>query len=183
METPLARPHVAAQAAKLTLGVWAFTFILFLMPVVAATGRLPQFVVGMTAVVVLFGMALSALLYWACARLQDAPTPLKVGGVFGAVCLAAFAFSLGDVLLGGNLDRDVHVGPPDPARRRQPHRLQLHQLLLALRLARHHLRRPPDQCRGCASASSSSPRRAPSPRPRSSPPCASSSTRISCSTH
>ena len=101
METT--RSSLARQAAKLTLGVWAFTFILFLMPVVAATGRLPRFAVGMTAVVIMFGIVLSALLYWACARLQDAPTPLKVGGVFGAVCLAAFAFSLGDAMLGGNI--------------------------------------------------------------------------------
>src|SRR5215213_11656465 len=103
MTTPLLHPGVARQAARLTLGVWAFTFILFLMPVVAATGRLPRFAIGMTAVVVLFGIVLSALLYWACARLQDAPTPLRVGGVFAAVCLAAFAFSLGDAALGGNI--------------------------------------------------------------------------------
>src|SRR5215213_1975376 len=103
MTTPLLHPGVARQAARLTLGVWAFTFILFLMPVVAATGRLPRFAIGMTAVVVLFGIVLSALLYWACARLQDAATPLKVGGVFAAVCLAAFGFSLGDAALGGNI--------------------------------------------------------------------------------
>lgn len=103
MNTSLPPPGVARQAARLTLGVWAFTFILFLMPVLAATGRLPRFAVGMTAMVILFGIALSALLYWACARLQDAPAALKVGGVFASVCLAAFAFSLGDVLLGGNL--------------------------------------------------------------------------------
>jgi hypothetical protein len=96
-------PRVARQAAKLTLGVWAFTFLLFLMPAVAATGRLPRFALGMTALVVAFGILLSALLYWACARLQDAPAPLRVAGVFGAVCLAAFAFSLGDALLGGNI--------------------------------------------------------------------------------
>ncbi|HEX8572925.1 MAG TPA: histidine kinase [Allosphingosinicella sp.] len=120
MKTSLPRPSVAGQAARLTLGVWAFTFILFLMPAVAATGRLPQFVVGMTAIVILFGMALSALLYWACARLQDASTPLKVGGVFGAVCLAAFVFSLGDVLLGGNLIEmfmSAHRIPPDVVNR------------------------------------------------------------------
>ena len=103
MQTPLPRPGVASQAAKLTLGVWAFTFILFLMPVVAASGRLPDFAIGPTAVVVLLGMALSVPLYWACARLQDAPTPLKVGGVFGAVCVVALAFSLSDALLGGNI--------------------------------------------------------------------------------
>ena len=115
MDRPNSRPNVARQAAKLTLGVWAFTFILFLMPVVAATGRLPQFAVGMTAIVVGFGIALSAFLYWACARLQDSPTPLKVGGVFAAVCLAAFAFSLGDALLGGNIIRmfmaEHHIRP------------------------------------------------------------------------
>jgi hypothetical protein len=119
MKTP-SRPGVARQAARLTLGVWAFTFVLFLMPVVAATGRLPSFAIGMTAAVVLFGIALSALLYGASVRLQDASTPLKVGGVFGAVCLAAFAFSLGDVLLGGNLVEmfmSAHRIPPDVVNR------------------------------------------------------------------
>ncbi|HEX9965411.1 MAG TPA: histidine kinase [Allosphingosinicella sp.] len=103
METPPAPPAVARQAAKLTLGVWAFTFILFLMPILVSMGRVPSFDIGITALVIAFGIALSALLYWACARLQDAPTAVKVGGVFAAVCAAAFAFSLGDVLLGGNL--------------------------------------------------------------------------------
>src|SRR4051812_46842348 len=103
MEQARHRPNVTRQAAKLTLGVWVFTFILFLMPGIAAYGRVPQFAIGMTALVVFFGMLLSAFLYWACWRLQDARTALKVGGVFGAVCLAAFAFSLGDALLGGNI--------------------------------------------------------------------------------
>jgi hypothetical protein len=103
MEKPRARPDVARQAAKLTLAVWAFTFILFLMPGIAANGRLPKFDIGVTALVVAFGVLLSAFVYWACARLKDAPTPLKVGGVFAAICLAAFAFSLGDALLGGNI--------------------------------------------------------------------------------
>ncbi|HYD38949.1 MAG TPA: histidine kinase [Allosphingosinicella sp.] len=103
MKATLPRPSVARQAAKLTLGVWAFTFVLFLMPGIAANGRVPEFAIGMTAIVVLFGIALSALLYWACARLQHAPTASKIGGVFGAVCLAAFVFSLTDALLGGNI--------------------------------------------------------------------------------
>ncbi|MGA9582019.1 MAG: histidine kinase [Allosphingosinicella sp.] len=116
MEKSPPRPNVALQAAKLTLGVWVFTFILFLMPVVVAEGRLPQFAVGMTALVVAFGMALTIPLYWACARLQDSPTPLKIGGVFAAVCIAAFAFSLGDALFGGNIIQmfmGEHNIPPD----------------------------------------------------------------------
>ena len=120
MRTSRPRPSVARQAARLTLGVWVFTFILFLMPVVAATGRLPRFAVGMTALVILFGMVWSALLYWACARLRHAPAALKVAGVFGAVCLAAFGFSLGDVLLGGNLVEmfmGAHRIPPDTVNR------------------------------------------------------------------
>jgi hypothetical protein len=103
MDRPAYRSSVPRQAAQLTLGVWAFTFILFLMPGLAANGRLPQFAVGMTALVVGFGIVLSVLLYWVCARVRHAPAPLRVGGVFGAVCLAAFAFSLGDALLGGNI--------------------------------------------------------------------------------
>jgi hypothetical protein len=103
MKATDSRSSVAWQAARLTLGVWAFTFVLFLMPRFAATGRLPQFAIGATALVVAFGILLSAFVYWACARLKDAPTPLKVGGVFAAICLAAFAFSLSDAVLGGNI--------------------------------------------------------------------------------
>ena len=116
METPSSPPAVALQAAKLTFGIWVFTFILFLMPVVAATGRLPAFALGTTAVVVAFGIALSALLYWACARLRYARTPVKVGGVFAAVCATAFGFSLSDALLGGNIVQmfmGEHHIPPD----------------------------------------------------------------------
>ena len=116
METPLQRPKVARQAVKLTLGVWIFTFILFLMPVVVSKGELPPFAIGMTAMVVGIGIALTIPLYWACARLQDAPTPLKVGGVFGAVCVTAFAFSLSDALFGANIIQmfmGEHRIPPD----------------------------------------------------------------------
>jgi hypothetical protein len=116
VQTPSTPPAVASQAAKLTLGIWVFTFILFLMPVVAATGRLPAFAIGMTGIVIAFGIALSALLYWACARLRSARTLVKVGGVFAAVCIAAFAFSLGDVILGGNIVQmfmGEHHIPPD----------------------------------------------------------------------
>jgi hypothetical protein len=116
METRSSPPAVARQAAQLTLGIWVFTFILFLMPVVAATGRLPTFAMGMTAIVVAFGIALSALLYWACARLRYAPTAVKVGGVFAAACAAALGFSLGDALLGGNIVQmfmSEHHIPPD----------------------------------------------------------------------
>jgi hypothetical protein len=120
MDKRILRPNVARQAAKLTLGVWIFTFILFLMPVVAAEGRLPRFQVGMTAMVVGFGMLLTIPLYWTCARLQDSPTALKIGGVFGAVCVSAFAFSLGDALFGGNIVEmfmGEHRIPPDTINR------------------------------------------------------------------
>jgi signal transduction histidine kinase len=117
MDTPAARnPEIFRQAAKLTLGVWFFTFILFLMPVVAATGRLPHFVVGIAFLCIAFGIVLSLPLYWAAARLQSAPSWLKVAGVFGAVCLAAFAFSLFDALLGGEIIKlfmSGHHIPPD----------------------------------------------------------------------
>jgi hypothetical protein len=103
MDKSIYRPNVALQAAKLTLGVWIFTFILFLMPTLVSRGELPHFAVGMTALVVAMGMVLTVPLYWTCARLQDSPTPLKIGGVFGAVCVTAFAFSLNDALLGGNI--------------------------------------------------------------------------------
>ena len=99
------RPQVARQAAKLTLGVWAFTFLLFLMPQLIANGRLPSFYVGFVAVLIAIGIALSALLYWAAAKLQDAPNGWKVAGVGGAVCAVALAFSLIDAWLGGEILR------------------------------------------------------------------------------
>jgi len=106
MDAELARhPEVFRQALKLTLGVWIFTFILFLMPVVAATGQLPEFAIGITALDIAVGMALSAPLYWAAVRLHQAPVPLKIGGVFAAVCAVAFAFAVFDALTGGQLIR------------------------------------------------------------------------------
>jgi hypothetical protein len=114
------RPNVALQAAKLTVGVWAFTFVLFLMPVAVSMGELPKFAVGMTALVIAIGMALTVPLYWVCARLQEAPTALKVGGVFGAVCVAAFVFSLSDALFGANIIQmfmGEHRIPPDVVNR------------------------------------------------------------------
>src|SRR5690349_6252921 len=97
MDMSLSRkPEIFRQAVKLTLGVWIFTFILFLMPVVAATGRLPQFAIGVTMVDIAFGFALSGPLYWVATRLHGAPTALKVGGMFAAVCAAALAFALFD---------------------------------------------------------------------------------------
>lgn len=116
MDKIIPRPNVARQAAKLTLGVWVFTFVLFLMPVLVSKGRLPPFAIGMTALVVGIGIAVSIPLYWACARLQDAPTPLKVGGVFASVCAAAFVFSLSDALFGANIIQmfmGAHRIPPD----------------------------------------------------------------------
>ena len=100
-----AQAGVARQAAKLTLGIWAFTFLLFLMPQLVATGRMPGFILGAVLISIVVGIVLSAALYWACARLQDAPTTLKVAGVFAAVCAAALAFSLFDAWLGGEILR------------------------------------------------------------------------------
>jgi hypothetical protein len=120
MDKSTLRPDVARQAAKLTLGVWVFTFVLFMMPVLVSKGRLPPFAMGMTALVVGIGIAVSIPLYWACARLQDAPTPIKVGGVFAAVCAAAFVFSLSDALFGANIVQmfmGEHRIPPDVVNR------------------------------------------------------------------
>jgi hypothetical protein len=105
MEARNIRSRVPRQAARLTLGIWAFTFILFLMPQLVATGRMPAFMLGAVAISIVVGIALSAALYWACARLQEASTPVKVGGVFAAVCAAALAFSLFDSWLGGEILR------------------------------------------------------------------------------
>ena len=117
MDKPLARhPEVARQAAKLTLGVWLFTFVLFMMPIVAATGHLPKFAIGIAFVCIAFGILMSAPLYWVAARLQDAPNGTKVIGVFAAVCVVALAFSAFDSLLGGEIIRlfmSGHRIPPD----------------------------------------------------------------------
>jgi LytS/YehU family sensor histidine kinase len=99
------RTEVAGQATKLTLGIWASTFFLFLMPGLIAEGRMPSFVLGYVVVDILVGIGLSVLLYIACARLHEARTALKVGGVIGAVCAAALAFSLFDAWLGGEILR------------------------------------------------------------------------------
>jgi hypothetical protein len=117
MDRPLARhPEVARQAAKLTLGVWMFTFILFMMPIVAATGHLPKFAIGIASICIAFGILLSVPLYWVAARLQDSGNWTKVAGVFGAVCVVALAFSAFDSLLGGEIIRlfmSGHRIPPD----------------------------------------------------------------------
>lgn len=117
MDMPIARnPEIFRQAVKLTLGVWFFTFILFLMPVVVATGHLPHFVVSIALVCIAFGVLLSLPLYWAAARLQSAPGWLKISGVFGAVCLTAFIFSLFDAVMGGEIIKlfmSGHHIPPD----------------------------------------------------------------------
>jgi hypothetical protein len=113
-------PEIFRQAVKLTLGVWLFTFVLFLMPVLAAEGRLPQFAIGITALDVAFGIALSAPLYWVAGRLHEAPVALKVGGVFASVCAVAFAFALFDAATGGQLIRIFmakHHIPPDVVNR------------------------------------------------------------------
>jgi hypothetical protein len=98
-------PEVFRQAMKLTLGIWIFTFILFLMPVVAATGHLPAFAAGEMILDVAFGAALSLPLYCVAARLENAGTVWKVSGVFLAVCAAALAFSVFDAVKGGQIIR------------------------------------------------------------------------------
>ena len=107
---------VARQAAKLTLAVWAFTCVLFLMPQLVATGRMPVFVASYIAIDIVFGIALSALLYLAAARLQASRPALKLAGVSAAVCGAALLFSLFDSWLGGEILRlfmSAHRVPAD----------------------------------------------------------------------
>jgi hypothetical protein len=116
-----AHPEIFLQALKLTLGVWLFTSILFLMPIVAATGHLPRIEgIGLTLTCIAFGVLMSMPLYWAAVRLNEARPWLKVGGVFAAVCLCAFIFSLFDALLGGHIIKifmaEHHI-PPDVVNR------------------------------------------------------------------
>jgi len=99
------RPQIARQAAKLTLGVWAFTFVLFLMPGLVSTGRIPNFVLAYIAMDIVVGIMLSALLYLTAARVAEARLGRKVLVVSVGVCTAALIFSLFDSLLGGEIIR------------------------------------------------------------------------------
>ena len=99
------RPEIARQAAKLTLGIWAFTFVLFLMPGLVATGHVPEFVVGFIVSDIAFGIILSILLYMAAERVAESSLSTKILVVSVGVCIAAFAFSLFDALLGGEIIR------------------------------------------------------------------------------
>ncbi|QAY78483.1 sensor histidine kinase [Sphingosinicella sp. BN140058] len=104
------RDPVAGQAARLTLGVWLFTAVMFVMPGLVATGRLPSFAIGHIALDIALGIALSALLYRVAARLQESRQAIRVGGVFAGVCAAAFVFSLFDSLIGGEVLRLFMAG-------------------------------------------------------------------------
>jgi sensor histidine kinase YesM len=99
------RPAVARQAAKLTLGLWAFTLVLFFLPNLVAEGRIPNFVVGLVVLDVIVGIALSAVLYAVTARVAEATLARKVLVVSISVCIAAFLFSLFDSWLGGEVLR------------------------------------------------------------------------------
>jgi hypothetical protein len=113
-------PEIFRQAVKLTLGVWFFTFILFLMPVVVATGRLPHFYVGIAAICIAFGIFMSLPLYWVAARLQGRPNWTQVAGVFAGVCFSAVTFSAFDAATGGQIIQlfmSGHHIPPDMVNR------------------------------------------------------------------
>ncbi|HEX6072938.1 MAG TPA: histidine kinase [Sphingomicrobium sp.] len=105
MKTFVTRPKIARQAAKLTLGIWAFTFILFLLPGLAANGRVPAFAVGYIAVDIGVGILLSALLYKATEQVAEASLTRRILVVSAGVCIAAFLFSAFDSLLGGEIIR------------------------------------------------------------------------------
>lgn len=92
---------VTMLAAKLTLGIWAFTFLLFLAPQFAATGRVGPLSAGLMAIEIAVGIALSAALYMFAARLRYARSGAKVALVATAVCAAALTFSLFDSWFGG----------------------------------------------------------------------------------
>ncbi|PSJ40519.1 sensor histidine kinase [Allosphingosinicella deserti] len=102
----MTRAHsLGGQAARLTLGVWLFTAILFVMPSLIATGHMPAFAAGYVAIDIVMGIGLSVLLYRVAARLQESREFARIAGVFAAVCAAAFVFSLFDSWLGGEVVR------------------------------------------------------------------------------
>jgi hypothetical protein len=109
-------PEIFRQAVKLTLGVWLFTSILFVMPILVAEGHLPPIAFGITLTCIAFGILMSWPLYWVAARLHDSQSWVKVGGVFAAVCTCALIFSLFDALSGGHIIKifmAAHRIPPD----------------------------------------------------------------------
>jgi len=111
-----AHPEIFRQAVKVTLGVWFFTFILFLMPVVVATGRIPHFYVGMACICIAFGVFMSLPLYWTAARLKDSSNVVKLAGVSAAVGVCALLFSVFDAVTGGTIIQlfmSGHHIPPD----------------------------------------------------------------------
>lgn len=95
------RQSVAGVAMKLTLAIWAFTFLLFLAPQFAATGRVSTFSVGYVVVEMLFGTILSLGLYRLAVRTRAAASWAKMLVVGSGVCLAALALSLFDAWFGG----------------------------------------------------------------------------------
>jgi sensor histidine kinase YesM len=105
IQIPVRRPEIARQAAKLTLGLWAFTLVLFFLPNLVAEGRVPDFVVGMILADILVGIILSVFLYAAAARVAEASLGRKIAVVSVSVCIAAFLFSLFDSWLGGEILR------------------------------------------------------------------------------
>ena len=110
------RPALARQAAKLTLGVWAFTLFLFFLPNLVAEGRIPNFVVGYVIVDIVVGIILSGFLYAAAARVAEASLGRKIIVVSSGVCIAALLFSLFDSWLGGEILRifmSAHRIPKD----------------------------------------------------------------------
>lgn len=100
-ETAAPRSPVGRQVMKLTLAVWAFTLILFLMPQLVATGSVQAFTVPFLIVEIAAGILLSGLLFLLAGRLTRARSIVRFAAMFAAVCAIAFAFSLLDAWLGG----------------------------------------------------------------------------------
>ena len=113
------RPALARQAAKLTLGVWAFTLFLFFLPNLVAEGRIPNFVVGYVIVDIVVGIILSGFLYAAAARVAEASLGRKIIVVSSGVCIAALLFSLFDSWLGPLAQTPRHSGQEGRVRFRE----------------------------------------------------------------
>ena len=110
------RPELALQATKLTLALWAFTFVLFLLPSLVAEGRVPDFVVGYIVLDMIAGIGLSVMVYAAASSVAERTLARKIAVVSAAVVLAALAFSLFDAWLGGEILRifmSAHRIPKD----------------------------------------------------------------------
>ena len=86
----------AREAAVLTLGLWAVTYPLFLLPTWAARGHVEPWVAGVLGACVLTGLAFSPLLYGLVRWSERLPLPVRVLVVGTGVVAVSWIVSRAD---------------------------------------------------------------------------------------